>query len=40
VRPTNRIAPGMNDEQRTKNLALGANGKRLSYKQPAGTRAN
>src|SRR5262249_695991 len=38
-RYNNRSAVGVDDEQRTKNLILGAEGKRLTFKQPSGASA-
>ncbi|HYN07930.1 MAG TPA: IS1595 family transposase [Vicinamibacterales bacterium] len=38
-RYTNRVALGVTDEDRTKLLVLAAEGKRLTYRQPSGTRA-
>ena len=38
-RYTHRSALGVSDEQRAKLLVLGAEGKRLTYKQPSGNRA-
>ena len=39
-RYNNRIALGVNDGERAKRIVLGAEGQRLTYKQPAGTRQN
>jgi transposase-like protein len=39
-RYNNRIALGVNDSQRATKIVLGAEGKRLTYKQPAATRPN
>ena len=39
-RYNNRIALGVNDAERTKRIVLGAEGKRLTYKQGPATRAN
>jgi transposase-like protein len=38
-RYSNRVALGIDDAERTKRIVLGAEGKRLTYKQPSGTRA-
>lgn len=38
-RYNNRIAVGVNDEQRAKNLVTAAEGKRLTFKQPSGASA-
>jgi hypothetical protein len=39
-RYTNRIALGVDDAERAKRIVFGAEGKRLTFKQPSGARAN